>query len=771
MADYSFVKSPVDVDRLRLEVAAAISTTLEAVALGADDEVVLSFDGALTELQVVTLAGVLQDHTGEPLAPYRLSGELDPRTVDYTRAGYYVRRTFSDARNGEVALVEYFASYDADAAQFSDLVVDEAFAYERDQSDLPTLETKTITWYREDDTAGVSVVTERPLAAWEGMQLAISQRRNALDGFRAEAFAQIGTITGDLPDAVDFLQKAEASGNVTYYELGHLDPLIDWVNDSAEPYLTAAAKAALTSKLAGATMQEIDLSPTEYAIKIVRGDDYLNADGRALTFEKQAADKWPANLTGALVELVASYAGAVVGQFPGVVTQAEDPGQAVRVELVAADSATLPAGALKFDVAATLDGKSYTLARGKLTVLADVAVSPGNTLPLPPSGLAAVIGAGDPLTEIDLTWVDESDNETGFKIERRTAAGVWAQIATVLAGVQAYTDDNAGAGLANGTQYYYRVRAYNALGNSAYSGEVNATTDAAPSLLVAAQGAGDPATEIDLTWQSNGAGEDGFSIERKTGAGGVYAQIDTVGEGVEAYTDDNAGAGLANETQYFYRVRAIYGAAYSAYSNEDDATTAAAALGTFTFAPATNPGVPGSLANDNAKTVDVGGDFFLAPINDSGSFDSYFAFEHSGDFTATVAVGAVPADAEDSALIFHIQQMNAAMDAVLAERLLIITGGDTLAAEAVAKGYHLADGPAMTDIILSDATAPAPGAALTVEWNAPTLVVKVGEATIFTDNTFVAEAGYANLVIGLEGSVHGAAVSGTWKGPLTVAAA
>lgn len=78
-------------------------------------------------------------------------------------------------------------------------------------------------------------------------------------------------------------------------------------------------------------------------------------------------------------------------------------------------------------------------------------------------------------SQIDLSWTDNSGNETGFKIERKTgAAGTWSQIATVGANVTSYSS----TGLMANTTYYYRVRAYNVTGDSAYSGEINRTTSA-----------------------------------------------------------------------------------------------------------------------------------------------------------------------------------------------------------------------------------------------------------------------------------------------------
>ena len=66
---------------------------------------------------------------------------------------------------------------------------------------------------------------------------------------------------------------------------------------------------------------------------------------------------------------------------------------------------------------------------------------------------------------IALAWNDNSTDEIGFKIERAVANGNFTQIATVGADIAAYVDTTA----VTGTAYTYRVRAYNAWGDSAYS--------------------------------------------------------------------------------------------------------------------------------------------------------------------------------------------------------------------------------------------------------------------------------------------------------------
>lgn len=71
-----------------------------------------------------------------------------------------------------------------------------------------------------------------------------------------------------------------------------------------------------------------------------------------------------------------------------------------------------------------------------------------------------------------LTWSDNSDNESGFTIERALVGGDFAPIANVPANTTRYVDE----GLQGSTTYLYRVCAYNDHGASDWSNEASATT-------------------------------------------------------------------------------------------------------------------------------------------------------------------------------------------------------------------------------------------------------------------------------------------------------
>ncbi|WP_194768583.1 fibronectin type III domain-containing protein [Tamlana sp. I1] len=91
------------------------------------------------------------------------------------------------------------------------------------------------------------------------------------------------------------------------------------------------------------------------------------------------------------------------------------------------------------------------------------------SIPKAPSNLLATMGSA---TQINLTWTDNSKNETGFIIERKSD-GDFAEIATVDANTTMYES----TGLIPETEYTYRVKAINDLGASAFSNESSDVTD------------------------------------------------------------------------------------------------------------------------------------------------------------------------------------------------------------------------------------------------------------------------------------------------------
>jgi len=96
---------------------------------------------------------------------------------------------------------------------------------------------------------------------------------------------------------------------------------------------------------------------------------------------------------------------------------------------------------------------------------ADSSVITVSTDKAPPSAPSNLSLSSPDATSVELTWSDNSDNESGFKIYRGTSSGSLSQIADISADSTSYTDSSPTLGKAN----YYRVNVYNSAGSASSS--------------------------------------------------------------------------------------------------------------------------------------------------------------------------------------------------------------------------------------------------------------------------------------------------------------
>ena len=196
----------------------------------------------------------------------------------------------------------------------------------------------------------------------------------------------------------------------------------------------------------------------------------------------------------------------------------------------------------------------------------------GTTLvppPAAPSGLLATAVVGH---EIDLSWADNSNNEASFTLQRAPdnngVAGSYALVATLAANTTSY----ANLKVAANTKYWYRVRATNAGGNSAWA--VTSVTSLAeaplPPTAFIANKTTSSATAA-LSWTDGSIDETGFRIEQAPdngGAPGTYAEVASVAANVRTFT----ASGLTGATKYWFRVGS-YNAYGTSYANGANMTT------------------------------------------------------------------------------------------------------------------------------------------------------------------------------------------------------
>ncbi len=149
-------------------------------------------------------------------------------------------------------------------------------------------------------------------------------------------------------------------------------------------------------------------------------------------------------------------------------------------------------------------------------------------VPEPPAAPSDLAAAAVSHAQIDLSWVDNANNEEDFELERSTSGsgGPFGSLATVGANVTTYSD----AGLEALTEYCYRVRAVNADGASDWSSVACETTPAEGEFALdfggtdayvtfgAAPELGVSEFTIECWFRRDGAGG-----TASTGSGGVYA--------------------------------------------------------------------------------------------------------------------------------------------------------------------------------------------------------------------------------------------------------
>jgi fibronectin type 3 domain-containing protein/predicted phosphodiesterase len=225
------------------------------------------------------------------------------------------------------------------------------------------------------------------------------------------------------------------------------------------------------------------------------------------------------------------------------------------------------------------------------------------TVPSVPTGLAATAGGG----KVDLSWTAPTSTGgsavTSYKVYRGTSTNAEAAIAIATVTGTAYSD----TGLTNGTQYFYKVTAVNAVGESLQSSEANATPVAAATAPGAPTGltATGSNVTVALSWTAP-ASNGGSPITSYK----VYRGTSTNGESTTAIATVPSGTGysdtaVTNGIRYFYKVTAVNTVGESALSTEASAT------------PATTPGAPtGLTATAGSGQVSLS---WSAPTSNGGS--------------------------------------------------------------------------------------------------------------------------------------------------------
>jgi hypothetical protein len=182
----------------------------------------------------------------------------------------------------------------------------------------------------------------------------------------------------------------------------------------------------------------------------------------------------------------------------------------------------------------------------------------------PPAAPGALTGTTLGSNSVRLNWSDTAD-ESGFEVWRSPSGveGTFVLAASLGSNATSWTDNT----LQPLTPYWWRVRAFNAAGSSAFSNTASATTaDLPPAAPVSASAVYESATaSVAISWTDSSANETAFEIRRETynsrkGTWGSAVAVGSVAANVTQFRD------AASAGTYRYTVRAVNAGGASTWS-------------------------------------------------------------------------------------------------------------------------------------------------------------------------------------------------------------
>ena len=174
-------------------------------------------------------------------------------------------------------------------------------------------------------------------------------------------------------------------------------------------------------------------------------------------------------------------------------------------------------------------------------------------------------------SQANLYWTDNSNNETGFLIERSTNDVTYAGVTSVAANTTIYSD----VGLSVGSTYFYRVSAFNAGGTSATTKSPAVATFPNPPATPSFTSISGTTNSITLNW-NNVTNETGYGLYRSDSLAGTYTGITTIGANITTFVN----TGLSSGTTFFYKIDAFNSGGTSALSGATSFTTPLIAIPT-----------------------------------------------------------------------------------------------------------------------------------------------------------------------------------------------
>lgn len=428
-------------------------------------------------------------------------------------------------------------------------------------------------------------VTVQPIEGYGAVEVVVSWDGETLvdPSVNVKLVAQDGTET-----VLDAIQQQDGSYRATKADVANgVYTIVVQVLDGAS---VAAGEATAAQVVTGGT------TIGHFAFSSVKPND--NSINVSIVLEMD--DPLAVTLSGTQTELDAGASmtttAAVSGTSQTVSYYWYLDGEQVGIGASYTTPTTLAAGTYDLSVVATTSGGGAGSTRHTFTVLAGASPSI-----IAPANLVAIEVAPAAENGIQLSWTDNSDNETSFSIERRQGDGVYAEIARAPAGAESYSDVGPRISIASASASSYDTEGggfppeqavdndlatrWSALGDGEWI-QLDLGSSQDISSVGLAYFVGDERTatfDIEVsndaaTWTSvlSGQTTSGTTLQTEyysfTAVSGRYLRIVGHGNSSSLWNsiteiEIHGPVDLTPATTYVYRMRAVSGGSVSAYSN------------------------------------------------------------------------------------------------------------------------------------------------------------------------------------------------------------
>jgi len=420
-------------------------------------------------------------------------------------------------------------------------------------------------------------------------------------------------IERSLDAGVTWAQVAQIPSNSVTWTLSNLTPATSYsfrvrgfdgaVNG---PYSNTATASTPAAPAAPTSLTATVLGST--SIRLEWADSTTNEQGFRIERSLDAGVTWaqaaqlPANTTGWTLSNLApataysfrvrAFEGAVNGEPSNVVSATTFGGPSAPASLTAVplnttsirltwtDTNTTESG---YKVERSLDGATWTqvgATAAGITAYTASSLLPGTSYSFrvrayegllnspysetasattldPPAAPTGLAGTALSTTAVRLDWANVSTTQTVVKVERSSDGMNWTQVAQVGATATSYTNYY----LPAGAQYWFRLRAAEGTTNGPYSDPVAVSTLAPPAAPGAVAAVVLTATSVRVSWTDLCAYETGYRVERSLD-GVTWTQVALLAANTTSWTNYSLAAG----TTYYFRVRAVEGSTFGAYS-------------------------------------------------------------------------------------------------------------------------------------------------------------------------------------------------------------